>query len=667
MSFEKVPNFLVNLFQAEMSADNLSSYRFKSFLLDVAERQLTCDDEPIPLTPKAFDVLVYLVTNSGHLVLKDELMQAVWPDSFVDEVNLPRTIHTLRRALGEDNNGNKFIETVATKGYRFVAGVAKIGPESLQKNDENANGTHVLNDDWPDEPEYERAVETSSSTLPSVNRINSRRLIFVCLAVAVAAPLISFFSFRWNNQRSVPGGRPVSIAILPLKKATNDENQDSVYRLGVADTLISRLTGVKGLNVRSLSSTWNYLDVDKDPIAIGREQQVDFVLSSNYQIVDGKIRVNSQLTNVETRNIDATFMSDRVVGGVFETEDGIAADLGGLLLKRFGGSALNTAQNRGTANEEAYRVYLEGSYLVDKRKNSEALKGLELFDKAIALDPNFARAYTGRAYVYRTFAVLEEEGLSAAAAFTKSKEAVETALRLDPNSAEAYTMLAEMTWTYEWKFDEAEAELRRAVEIDPRSAFVRRFYALCLMEMARFDEAIDQIKTAIELEPSSVFGHRILGQVLYNARRYDESIAQLCRVREMDPNFRAGTGMIWMAYLMKGDNENAYKEFRAILIRNKASDKMVAKFDATYAADGFTGVFRLQSENLEHNMDTGQPYLTSAAMYAQLGETDKAISQLEKQIDNNELRTASFRIDPLFDPIRSNPRYLDLINKITPK
>lgn len=123
MSFEKVPSFLVDFFEAEMNEDNLCSYRFNSFLLDVTERQLSSGARPVPLTPKAFDVLVYLVAHGGHLVRKDELMQAVWPDSFVDEVNLPRTIHTLRKILGDDGNGNKFIETVPTKGYRFVAKV----------------------------------------------------------------------------------------------------------------------------------------------------------------------------------------------------------------------------------------------------------------------------------------------------------------------------------------------------------------------------------------------------------------------------------------------------------------------------------------------------------------------------------------------------------------
>ena len=127
MSFAKVPSFLVNFFEAEMDANHACSYRFKSFLLDVSERQLSHGAVHVPLTPKAFDVLVYLVAHGGHLVHKDEIMQAVWPDSFVDEVNLPRTIHTLRKLLGDDGNRSKFIETVPTKGYRFVARIEEIG------------------------------------------------------------------------------------------------------------------------------------------------------------------------------------------------------------------------------------------------------------------------------------------------------------------------------------------------------------------------------------------------------------------------------------------------------------------------------------------------------------------------------------------------------------
>ena len=141
MSFEKVPSFLVNFFEAEMNGNETPSYRFNSFLLDVAERQLFHYDKPVPLTPKAFDVLVYLVEHGGHLVLKDDLMQAVWPDSFVDEVNIPRTVHTIRGTLGEDDNGNKFIETVPTKGYRFVAKVNEVHEWVEQ---ESGNGRHDL-------------------------------------------------------------------------------------------------------------------------------------------------------------------------------------------------------------------------------------------------------------------------------------------------------------------------------------------------------------------------------------------------------------------------------------------------------------------------------------------------------------------------------------------
>jgi DNA-binding winged helix-turn-helix (wHTH) protein/tetratricopeptide (TPR) repeat protein len=172
MSFEKVPNFLLNFFEAEVCGNQMPSYRFNSFLLDVTERRLSRDDIPVSLTPKAFDVLVYLVDRGGHLVLKDELMQAVWPDSFVDEVNIPRTVHTIRSRLGEYDNGTKFIETVPTKGYRFVAAVEQVGGNGSntpgsERNFDLIQGRHagVTDDSLTDDPKKGYFAQSRSRTI----------------------------------------------------------------------------------------------------------------------------------------------------------------------------------------------------------------------------------------------------------------------------------------------------------------------------------------------------------------------------------------------------------------------------------------------------------------------------------------------------------------------
>lgn len=204
MSFEKVPNFFVNFFDAEMKSSETGSYRFNSFLLDAAERQLSREDEPVQLTPKAFNVLVYLVTHGGHLVYKDELMQAVWPDSFVDEVNLPRTIHTLRRALNEDENGNKFIETVPTKGYRFVAKIEKVNGNGgdLPSSEPLVDPVRKLFENFEDGAVTSSPIENQRTLVKqqTVRRSQPRTVLILTTAIILAASATGF----WFSNQSWP-------------------------------------------------------------------------------------------------------------------------------------------------------------------------------------------------------------------------------------------------------------------------------------------------------------------------------------------------------------------------------------------------------------------------------------------------------------------------------
>ncbi|MEP6945900.1 MAG: winged helix-turn-helix domain-containing protein [Acidobacteriota bacterium] len=646
------------------------TYTFKSFRLEIDERQLLNNGVPIPLTTKAFDVLAFLVERSGHLVRKEELIDAVWPDSYVEESSVARIVHTLRRVLGEDQNVNKFIETVAKKGYRFVAEVTAVGPVPVTVAHQNGASATAANENWPGELSLNNTVLPTNISMPAASKRSSGRLLAICLALLVIVLLGSLVGYRWKYPNPLAGGHAVSIAVLPLK-ALNGENQDLTYRLGIAESLISRLASAKGLAVRPLNATWGYIDQEKDVAAIGKEQKVDYVLASTYQMVDGKLRVNSQLINTETSNVDDSFKSDRDIQGVFATQDLVADEVGGKILKRFGMLAGDPVQARGTPNEDAYRLFLQGSYLVDKRKGPQTKKAIELLDRAIELDPNFAKAYAARAYAYRTSAWQSSDatGVSREDAYLKAKVDIEAALRLAPRSSEAYVVLGEMKDNYEWKFDEAEAAHLKSIELDPLSAHARRYFALHLMDHGRCDEALEQIKTAIDLEPASVFGQRILAQVLYYSRRYDDSVAQFNRVIEMDPTFTTGLGYVWKARLMKGDVDGAYSEFRSFLQRQKASDEILAKFDSAFAADRFTGVFRLDTQ-LRESGGYGERDLILAdpiETAAQLGEVDKAIGLLEKEVDAKQTSGMIRNVDPLVDPIRSDSRFKSIIDRTNPK
>jgi DNA-binding winged helix-turn-helix (wHTH) protein len=205
MSFEKVPIFLLNFFEADMNGINTPSYRFQAFLLDVAERQFFQSGKLVPLTPKAFDVLAYLVANAGHLVLKDDLMQAVWPDSFVDEVNLPRTVHTLRRALGEGEGENKFIETIPTKGYRFVANVTIIDRE------EHTSESADVGPEFINSPEAD-----GGSGMGTIRRFWFSPTVVVSVIFLLIVGVAGSYLFRSKESTTKTDGRR-SIAVLPFE------------------------------------------------------------------------------------------------------------------------------------------------------------------------------------------------------------------------------------------------------------------------------------------------------------------------------------------------------------------------------------------------------------------------------------------------------------------
>ncbi len=230
-----------------------------------------------------------------------------------------------------------------------------------------------------------------------------RTLAGIALLTLVAGAIaLSYFAINRNKAASSARGSQ-SIAVLPLKPI-NVANRDEIYEIGIADALINRLGSTKELVVRPLSAMRRYADVGQDPLAAGREQQVDYVLASNYQLAAGKIRITAQLLDVTSGQIEETYKSEKDAGDVFAMEDAIAAEIGNLLQARFATTSSTQAAKRGTSNEEAYLHYLQGMYLLDKESTADAKRAIELFDKALSLDSNYAKAWAGKARAHCAFA-----------------------------------------------------------------------------------------------------------------------------------------------------------------------------------------------------------------------------------------------------------------------
>lgn len=652
MSFKNVPEFLQKISDGEMSDAKSLKYSFRSFHLDVVERLLLKDKIPIPLSPKVFDVLVQLVTRSGHLVRKDELLEAIWPENYVDEANLARAIHTLRKALGDDQNGNKLIETVAKMGYRFVADtVAEPNGDHHSKAPDLSLGslpvasTSELEAQLVQGPPRGYAFHPTTLSL----KIGAGLVLFSVAAISIGT---------WLFTRN-PSVR--SIAILPLR-SLNAESRDPAYEMGIANTLILKLRSAKGLEVRPVSVTQAYADKNTDPVTAGREQGVDFVLASEYQIADDKIRISSRLINISSGTVEAEFSDEQVRTTIFAIQDEVAANIGNRLLRRMERVAGNDNLKEYTTNEEAYRYYWLGKSLAEKQNLKDAEKAIRYLEQAVALDPNYALAYATLADVHGIIAM---SGGDKREHYIKQRSTLEKALAIDAELPEAYARLGTMKMIQDWDFDGAERAFRRALELDPDSALNRREYAVFLNSMGRFDESTAEIKNALRLEPVSVLNHRIYGMILFYSRRYDEAITQLERTIDLDPEFRGAFGFLCQAYRLNGMSDKAFECFLRSPVRKAENAAKIDAWKTIYKESGWHGVLWQTIEDARMDEKTSRLSAWDMAnIYGELGERDKAFDVIEKGLGRGGWGWTVTKVNPLLDSLRNDPRYDQLLRNI---
>lgn len=673
-------------------------YEFGSFRLDVSEHIFSRIDgvQNGALPEKSFQTLCVLVRNHGRLLTKHELLDQVWPDSFVEENNLDKCIHAIRQILGEKPGEHKFIETVRKHGYRFVADVRRIevtseleaskeinrldvevvlpsgisdlanghAAEALKSNGSLIDSGQLISHRVPEAfIPVTGPTETVRPSLISSDKELPRRNRFwpiTALAVLVAGTIgiVSYFLFT--------GGSTIdskkSIAVLPFKPI-NSASRDEIYEIGIADSLILKLSSMKGLVVRPLSATRKYAGIEQDPLVAGREQQADYVLASNYQLAGGRIRVTAQLFNVANGQIEETYKSEQEATNVFAMQDAIAGEVGNILSARFVTTSRSPTAKRGTSNEEAYRLYLQGMYLYGKRTLADAQKAVEVLEQAVKLDPNYALAWAGKSHAHRSVANfgrndnIHEE-------YQKSMEAVNKALALDENLADAYSAMCENKMYYEYDFDEAERACKRAIGLDPNSSLAHQIYSRYLNSRGRSDEAIAESKTAIDLEPTSLLNQRVYGTCLYFARRYEEAAAQLKRVIAMDKNFANAYMWLRFALEMQGNESEVFEWFMKAPSMQNADEETVQAFKTAYQTSGWQGVLRERVKRFDKGDES---YFHGAAYNSLVGNKDQAFEYLNKSYQRRELWMANLRIDPRLDGIRDDPRYKEMLDRVESK
>ena len=617
-------------------------YEFDIFRVDAGKRLLLgARGESIPLAPKAFDTLLYLVSNSGKVIDKDELMAAIWTDTIVEENNLNKNISALRRVLGESPTEHRFIATVPAKGYKFVADVRSVSNAS-------------------EPPAIAGTVPLTAERTP---RATEFRFVFVALAVAILFAVPITLSFFWPAAGSPVDDRsPQSIAILPFRPLIA-ENRDEALELGMADTLISRLGSAREIVVRPLSSVRSFGNLDQDAIQAGRVLDVDSVLDGNIQRWGEKIRVNVRLVRVADGSVLWTETFDEKYTDIFVVQDAISNRVAAALAWRLSGDERTDLERRYTNSAQAYTFYIRGRYYVYKITEPDIRKGIVFYEQAIQADPNYAPAYAGMADAYRTLSIAAF--VSAKAACPQAKAFATKARELDGSLAEPHIVLGWTSFLCEWDWGTAEKELQTAIKLRPNNSEAHRAYAHMLSNFGRHDEAIAEIKRAADLAPMTLITLALESQFLFYAGRDDEAIVQANRTMDFDPDFWVAHNILGRVYTDQMRFPEAIVELTRAKELSGASTEPMMNLGYALAAAGKSEQAREMLQNLESSSkEEFVPFYNFAMIHNSLGETGEALTMLERSLEEREVQLSFIRIDKRWDNLRSEPRFVELMKRM---
>jgi TolB-like protein/class 3 adenylate cyclase len=515
----------------------------------------------------------------------------------------------------------------------------------------------------PEKLEKERETKAAAPSVKSA-KLQKPALLTGAILVAIAL-VIGFWAFSHRQSQKMASALTSPekrIAVLPFKPLV-PENRDQVLELGMADSLIAKLSNIREIVVRSLNSVRKYGGLDQDPLAAGRELEVDSVLEGNVQKSSDRIRVSARLINVADGSSLWANTFDEKFTDVFAVQDAISQKVADALALRLSGEENKRLTRRYTENVEAYQLYLTGRYHWNKLTPPEITKSIEFFKKAIELDPTYALAYFGLADAYRSLAPTSE--VPSKDTLPQAQAAATKALELDETLAEPHATLAFIHTWYDWDWSGAEREAKRAIELNPNWSFGHIAYAQMLSVTGRSQEAIAEGARAVELDPLSLIINALNGYHLHLARRDDEAIARLKKTVELDSNFWIAHQFLGMAYIEKKMYPEAISEFsQAVKLSGGNSEPLALNgYASVLSGDTAKGRAVLQELKSLESQRYVPPSNLALLSYV-LGEKDEAFSWLEKAYRDRDIRLCRLKVDSKWDSMRSEPRFVEILNRL---
>ncbi len=618
----------------------------EDFELDFRAYQLRRSGRVLKLERIPMELLLFLVEQRGQLITREQIVARIWgPGVFLDTDNsINGAIRKIRQVLNDDPEQPRFIQTIPGRGYRFIAPVSDTEGEKQSA---------------PPEPQ-------SPASEQPIRRLAQRRwLIPLGIAIGLIAALGGWLQWFRSPARPQPPGGRLMLAVLPFENLTGDPGQD-YFSDGLTEEMITRLGNLdpQRLGVIARASVMRYKGSREPLDRLGRELGVQYVLEGSVRRDADRVRIAAQLIQMRDQTHVWARQYDRELSNLLTVQAEIAqavADEIQLALAEPKRIDAVRQPSLAPAAYEAYDLYLKGRYFWNKRTAQGFQQAIEYFQQAVAKDPNNARAYAGLADSYALmgsyFFAPQKETIP------KARAAALKALEIDGRLAEAHTSLAVIAQNYDWDWQSAEKEYRRAIELNPNYATAHHWYAECLALQGRFDEAFAEIERARQLDPLSLIIAADHGAILYFSRQYDRAIEQFRAVLDMEPNFPRAH-MLAYAYVQKG----MFADALADIEKWRRIEEMPWTQSLLAYVYGRSGqrerarraLEKLEQLNRRREMDAAPMFVARIGM----GRKDEAFAWLQKAYLAHSPALTALKVDPLYDPLRSDPRFEELLRRL---
>lgn len=624
-----------------MASEIRKFYRFGGFCFDSQTHCLKFGDELVQLPPKSLETLAVLIENRGDVVTRETILDSVWEQSYVDDANLTVAVSSLRKSLAAYNGQEDYIQTISRKGYRFTAQVE----EKIEMLDESIVVSR-------------HSIESLSINAEAPISLSGRTTNFkLAMAVGIVIAAFVVFGILAAFQRLSVKAAPTparTVAVLPLKNLTGNAD-DNFMVDGITESVITELAKIRGLTVISRNSAFLLRDQEKDPAKLSSQLGIS-------HLIEGSVRRDGEVIRVETRLIDAangevvwTESYERRLDNVVSVQDGIACSVAGELRIAICGERDRLAP-RYTTNLKAYQAFLKGQFYRYERGAVNYEKAIAEYKKAIGFDVSYAPAYAALA---KSYAVQEANAyVTPGSSLENAVTNANAALKLDnelPESYQALGLVAQLTG----RFGEADEFYQRSIDVNPNAAGGWSLRASLMSIRGDLANAEEHLKKARDLDPLSIGPVYSLGDIYIYQREFGKALAQGDAIFEISPD--APSGHVIRALALNGLGR--YDEALAEADKAKIDGSDYLKAQIVAGSGDRVGTLRSLTIFERSEIAIKNPYRI-AVLYSLIHENDKAFEWLERAREIKQPYLSYIRNEPSFDPIRTDPRYPDLIARL---